>query len=86
MRARNQWIGWDEATLARQLPRVVSDSRFLFLPSVHIENLASATLGVALRRVAGDWPVRYGLAPLLVETLGLSRKVARLEPIVCIKG
>jgi hypothetical protein len=68
MRARDQWIGWDDATRARQLQRVVSNSRFLLVPWVHIQNLASATLGLALRRVAGDWQARYGLAPLLVET------------------
>ena len=69
MRARDQWIGWDDGTRARQLPRVVSNSRFLVLPWVHIQNLASATLGLALRRLPRDWQVRYGVAPLLVETL-----------------
>jgi hypothetical protein len=69
MRARDQWLGWDDATRARQLPRVVNNSRFLLLPWVHIKNLASATLGVALRRVAGDWQARYGVEPLVVETL-----------------
>lgn len=69
MRARDQWIGWDDATRARQLPRVVSNSRFLLLPWVHIHNLASATLGLAVRRLAGDWQARYGMEPLLVETL-----------------
>ena len=69
MRARDQWIGWDDAIRARQLPRVVSNSRFLLVPWVHIHNLASATLGLALRRLPRDWQVRYGVEPLLVETL-----------------
>lgn len=69
MRARDQWIGWDDATRARQLQRVVSNSRFLLVPWVHIQNLASATLGLALRRLAGDWQARYGVEPLVVETL-----------------
>ena len=69
MRARDQWIGWDEATRARELPRVVNNSRFLLLPWVHIHNLASATLGLALRRLPRDWQARYGVEPLLVETL-----------------
>jgi Domain of unknown function (DUF4338) len=41
---RDQWIGWDDATRARHLPQVVNNSRFLLLPWVHIQNLASATL------------------------------------------
>lgn len=69
MRARDSWIGWDDGTRARQLPRVVSNSRFLLLPWVHIQNLASATLGLALRRLPRDWQARYGVEPLLVETL-----------------
>lgn len=69
MRARDVWIGWDDATRARQLPRVVSNSRFLLLPWVRIQNLASAALALALRRLPGDWQPRYGVAPLLVETL-----------------
>lgn len=69
MRARDQWIGWDEATRARQLQRVVSNSRFLLVPWVQIHNLASATLGLALRHLARDWEARYGIEPLLVETL-----------------
>jgi hypothetical protein len=69
MRARDAWIGWDDATRARQLPRVVGNTRFLLLPWVRIQNLASAALALALRRLPGDWQSRYGAAPLLVETL-----------------
>ena len=69
MRARDQWIGWDDATRARHLPRVVNNSRFLLLPWVHIKNLASTTLALALRRLPGDWEARYRVALLLVETL-----------------
>ncbi len=69
MRARDGWIGWDDATRGRHLPRVVSNSRFLLVPWVRIRNLASAALALALRRLPGDWQARYGVAPLLVETL-----------------
>ncbi len=69
MRARDAWIGWDEATRARQLPHVVSNSRFLVLPWVRIQNLASTTLALALRRLPTDWQAQYGVTPLLVETL-----------------
>ena len=69
MRARDAWIGWDDATRARQLPHVVSNSRFLLVPWVRIQNLASAALALALRRLREDWQSQYGVAPLLVETL-----------------
>lgn len=69
MRARDAWIGWDDATRARQLLHVVSNSRFLLVPWVRVQNLASATLALALRRLPGDWQAQYGVEPLLVETL-----------------
>ena len=69
MRARDAWIGWDDATRARHLTRVVSNSRFLLAPWVRIKNLASTALALALRRLPGDWQSRYGVAPLLIETL-----------------
>ena len=38
MMARDQWIGWDDATRGRRLQHVVNNSRFLVLPQ--IQNLA----------------------------------------------
>jgi hypothetical protein len=66
---RDRWIGWDEATRQRHLPRVVSNSRFLLLPWVQVPNLASTVLARALRRLPADWAARYAVPPLLVETL-----------------
>lgn len=69
MAVRDRWIGWDEATRRRNLQRVVANSRLLILPWVRVKNLASWLLAEATRRLAMDWPVRYGVEPLLVETL-----------------
>lgn len=69
MRARDAWIGWDDQTRARHLQRVISNSRFLLLPWIRIQNLASAALALAVRRLRQDWQSQYGVAPLLVETL-----------------
>jgi hypothetical protein len=69
LRARDVWIGWDDATRARKLPHVVCNSRFLLVPWARIQNLASTVLGLALRRLRVDWHSRYGVEPLLVETL-----------------
>ena len=69
MAVRERWIGWDEAARRRNLQRVVNNSRFLIVPWVRIANLASVVLSRALRRLGSDWQTRYGLEPLLVETL-----------------
>jgi hypothetical protein len=69
MAARDRWIGWDDATRARNLQHVVNNSRFLLLPWVQVKNLASRVLSKAVQRMAGDWQKHYGLEPLMVETL-----------------
>ena len=69
MAARDRWIGWDETARRRNLQRVVANSRFLILPWIRVKNLASRVLAEATRRLAAQWPVRYGVEPLLVETL-----------------
>lgn len=67
MRARDQWIGWDDSRRETALQQVVNNSRFLVLAP--IRNLASAILSGTLRRLKHDWEQLYGLKPLLVETL-----------------
>jgi hypothetical protein len=67
--ARDQWIGWDDATREQNLQRVVNNSRFVVLPWVRVKNLASRLLSVLARRLAGDWQVRFGTEPLLIETM-----------------
>lgn len=69
MACRDAWIGWDDATRVRRLPRVINNSRFLILPWVRVKNLASTLLAHLARRVAADWPAAYGVTPLLLETL-----------------
>lgn len=69
MAARDGWIGWSETARRRNLQQVVSNSRFLLLPWVRIRNLASSALALAARRLPADWEARYGVRPLLLETL-----------------
>lgn len=69
MAARDDWIGWSDETRRGNLQRVVTQSRFLILPWVRIANLASVVLSRSLHRLGSDWESRYGVAPLLVETL-----------------
>jgi hypothetical protein len=67
MKARDQWIGWDDDTRATGLQQVVNNSRFLVL--AQIRNLASSMLSAVLGRLVGDWRAQYGVNPVLVETL-----------------
>ncbi len=69
MATRDGWIGWDDATRQQSLQRIVNNSRFLILPWVRVKNLASTVLSLALKRLRADWPQRYGVKVLLVETL-----------------
>lgn len=65
---RDRYLGWDPATRARRLPLVVNNARFLILPWVRLEHLASRVLGANLRRLARDWQQHFGHPVLLAET------------------
>jgi hypothetical protein len=69
MAARDRWIGWSEAQRHAHLPEVVQNSRFLLLPWVRMAHLASHVLGQAARQLPIDWQKRFGVRPLLLETL-----------------
>ncbi|WP_198419394.1 glutaminyl-peptide cyclotransferase [Geomonas terrae] len=93
MEARDRHIGWDDAARGENLQRVVCNSRFLVLPTVQVKNLASAALSLALRRLAADWEERFGVRPLLAETLvdgsryaGTCYKAANWIEVGCTTG
>jgi hypothetical protein len=69
MAARDAWIGWDDPTRVRHLPRVVNNSRLLILPWVRVKNLASTILSRTARALVPDWRAAYGVTPVLLETL-----------------
>jgi len=69
MASRDAWIGWDDATRARNLVRVVNNSRLLILPWVRVKNLASTILAQMAAAIGPDWQAAYGVRPLLLETL-----------------
>ena len=66
---RDRWIGWSEAQRRQALPYLVNNSRFLILPWVHVPELASHILARCARQLPADWAARYGVRPLLLETL-----------------
>ena len=66
--ARDRFIGWDDATRQKHLPKIVNNSRFLIVPWLSIRGLASHVLSVAARVVVEDWQEAYGVRPALLET------------------
>lgn len=74
MAARDRWIGWNEAQRRAHLSEVVQHSRFLLLPWVRIPHLASHVLARAARQLPRDWQERFGVRPLLLETLVDARR------------
>lgn len=65
---RDQFIGWTREQRRARLHLVTNNARFLILPWVTSRHLASRLLGMAARRLPGDWAVRYGYRPVLLET------------------
>jgi hypothetical protein len=63
---RDTYIGWDVTTRKKNLHLVVNNARFLIL--VNVKNLASRILSLAAKRIVTDWRIRYGFAPVLLET------------------
>lgn len=66
--ARDQWIGWTKEDRSRRLHLVVNNTRFLVFPWVHVKNLASKSLSLAIKRIRPDWQERYNYQPVLLET------------------
>jgi hypothetical protein len=68
LKPRDEFIGWDEESRQKNLPRVVNNSRFLILPWFSVQGLASHVLSLAARVVVDDWEEAYGVRPVLLET------------------
>ncbi|MHB1555125.1 MAG: Druantia anti-phage system protein DruA [Acidimicrobiales bacterium] len=65
---RDAHIGWDARQRKARLHLVVGNARFLILPEVRVQNLASHVLSRVARRLRTDWQAAYGYAPVLAET------------------
>lgn len=66
--ARDAWIGWSGQQRQERLPLIANNSRFLVAPWVGVPSLASHALGLAARRISGDWQRKYGHGIELLET------------------
>ena len=65
---RDEYIGWSPEQRQRNLHLVVNNSRFLVLPWIRRQNLASRALALTSRRLSSDWQERYSYRPVLIET------------------
>ncbi len=69
MQARDAWVGWSDEQRQRNLQSIVNNGRFLILPWVRIQGLASKILALSARQMPQEWETRFGHRPLLLETL-----------------
>ena len=68
VKARDQFIGWDEPTKRRNLHLIANNTRFLIPDWVRVKHLASRVLALSLRRLSADWQRIYGHPIHLAET------------------
>jgi len=66
--ARDNFIGWTNEQRKRNLRFVLNNARFLILPWVKIDNLASRILSLTVKQVKKHWKEKYGYEPVLLET------------------
>ena len=65
---RDHYIGWTHEQRRRHLHLIVNNARFLILPWIRSQNLASMLLAMAARQLPDQWQAVYGYRPLLLET------------------
>jgi len=65
---RDRFIGWSAPQRQRNLGLLANNTRFLILPWVRVPHLASWSLGQVSRRLAHDWPAKYGHPLVALET------------------
>ena len=65
---RDRFIGWSHRQRKKNLHLIVNNARFLILPWIQSQNLASMILGKAAKRLPNDWQAQYDYRPVLLET------------------
>jgi hypothetical protein len=65
---RDRFIGWSHEQRPRNLHLVVNNARFLILPWIQANNLASMLLARAAKTLPHHWQEVYGYRPVLLET------------------
>jgi hypothetical protein len=65
---RDSFIGWDKKDREKRLNLIVNNNRYLLLPWIKVENLASKALSIVVKRIQNDWQKEYLYRPVLIET------------------
>ena len=66
--SRDRWIGWNQQARRRNIRFIAYNTRFLILPWVRIEHLASHILGRMAAQISDDWQRMYGHPIYFLET------------------
>ena len=66
--SRDRYIGWDAAARRSNIRFIAYNTRFLILPWVRVEHLASHILGRMAARISDDWQQMYGHPIYFLET------------------
>jgi len=66
--SRDCYIGWDAAARRGKIRFIAYNTRFLILPWVRVEHLASHILGRMAARISADWQQMYGHPIYFLET------------------
>jgi len=66
--SRDHYIGWDAAARRSRIRFIAYNTRFLILPWVRVEHLASHILGRMAARISDDWQQLYGHPIYFLET------------------
>ena len=66
--SRDRYIGWDAAARRSHIRFIAYNSRFLILPWVRVEHLASHILSRMAARISADWQQMYGHPIYFLET------------------
>ena len=89
LKDRDRWIGWSANQRVERLKLIVQNRRFLVLGAKgRAPNLASQTMGAALRALPAQWQESFGYRPLLAESFtdpeayaGTCYKASNWEPV-----
>jgi hypothetical protein len=66
--SRDHYIGWDAEARRSNIRFIAYNTRFLILPWVRVDHLASHILGRMAARISADWQQMYGHPLYFLET------------------
>jgi Domain of unknown function (DUF4338) len=65
---RDRFLGWSPEVRRQNIGAIAYNTRYLILPWVQVEHLASHLLGRMTRQLSGEWQKTYGHPMYFAET------------------